>query len=194
MFRKSLLAVLLSVATSVATSVALASNPTVEIKTNLGVITVEVYPDKTPETSANFLDYVRTGFYDGTIFHRVIDGFMVQGGGFDSGFTQKPTRKPIRNEAASGVRNQPYTVAMARTGDPHSATAQFFINVADNDFLDHRSPTARGYGYAAFGKVIGGREVVDRIAKLKTASGGPFPSDVPVSAVVMEKVRVVGGK
>jgi peptidyl-prolyl cis-trans isomerase A (cyclophilin A)/peptidyl-prolyl cis-trans isomerase B (cyclophilin B) len=173
-----------------AATAAQAANPVVEIRTNLGTMSVELYPDKAPGTVRNFLDYARSGFYDGTIFHRVIDGFMIQGGGFDAAFNQKATREPIRNEAANGLRNEPYSIAMARTGNPHSATAQFFINVADNEFLNHRSPDARGYGYAVFGRVVKGQEVAARIARVKTGAGGPFPTDVPQDPVVMEKVSV----
>jgi len=172
-------------------TVANAANPTVEIKTNQGAMTLELYPDKAPESVKNFLGYAKSGFYDGTIFHRVIDGFMIQGGGFDTAFKQKPTQAPIKNEADNGLKNVVYSVAMARTGDPHSATAQFFINVADNAFLDFRAPNVRGYGYAVFGKVIKGQDVAAKIAKLKTGASGPFDSDVPRTAVVLEKVTVV---
>ncbi len=171
-----------------------AANPMVEIKTSQGDMTLELYPDKAPETVRNFLDYVRAGFYDGTVFHRVIDGFMIQGGGFDTAFNQKPTRKPIRNEAANGLKNEIYTVAMARTGEPHSATAQFFINVQDNAFLNYRSPDMRGYGYAVFAKVSKGQEVAARIAKVRTGAAGPFAADVPLTAVVIERVRLVKEK
>ncbi|NTV96288.1 MAG: peptidyl-prolyl cis-trans isomerase [Thiobacillus sp.] len=174
-----------------AAGLAQAANPTVEIKTNMGAIALELYPDKAPETVKNFLAYVKAGHYDGTIFHRVIDRFMIQGGGFDTSFRQKKTDAPIRNEAGNGLKNEPYSVAMARTGEPHSATAQFFINVADNGFLNYRSPDVQGYGYAVFGRVIKGREVVDKIARLSTGAAGPFDSDVPATAVVMESVRLV---
>ena len=170
-----------------ASTVASAANPVVEIRTNMGAMTLELYPDKAPETVKNFLGYVQSGFYDGTVFHRVIDGFMIQGGGFDTALKQKPTRAPIKNEAANGLLNDKYTVAMARTGEPHSATAQFFINVANNGFLNYRSPDERGYGYAVFGKVIKGQDVAARIAKVETGAVGPFPSDVPASAIVIEK-------
>jgi cyclophilin family peptidyl-prolyl cis-trans isomerase len=181
---------LILVATLLAGTAAQAANPMVEIKTNQGVMSLELYPDKAPESVKNFLEYAKSGFYDGTVFHRVIDGFMIQGGGFDTGYNQKPTRAPIKNEADNGLKNELYTVAMARTGDPHSATAQFFINVADNDFLNHRAPNPRGWGYAVFGKVVKGQEVAAAIAKAKTGAGGPFSSDVPVKQVVMEKVTV----
>jgi peptidyl-prolyl cis-trans isomerase A (cyclophilin A)/peptidyl-prolyl cis-trans isomerase B (cyclophilin B) len=182
---------LLLILVALASSLALAAPPQVEIKTNLGDIVLEVYPDKAPETVKNFLDYVKAGHYDGTVFHRVIDGFMIQGGGFDLTLEQKPTQKPIKNEATNGLKNNTYTVAMARTGEPHSATAQFFINVADNDFLNYRKATVEGYGYCVFGKVVKGQEVVMKIAKVRTGGMGPFPSDVPVKPVVMEKVKMV---
>jgi peptidyl-prolyl cis-trans isomerase A (cyclophilin A)/peptidyl-prolyl cis-trans isomerase B (cyclophilin B) len=168
-----------------------AANPQVELKTNFGNITIELYSDKAPKTVDNFLRYVKDGYYNGTIFHRVIPGFMIQGGGFDKSFKQKPTRQPVENEAANGLKNEVGTVAMARTSEPHSATAQFFINVANNSFLNHTSPTARGYGYTVFGKVTRGMEVVNRIAALSTGASGPFPSDVPREAVVIEEARLI---
>ena len=174
-----------------AATLAQAANPAVEIRTNLGAMTLELYPERAPETVKNFLGYVNAGFYDGTVFHRVIDGFMIQGGGFDTAYNQKAVRAPIRNEADNGLKNETYTVAMARTGDPHSATAQFFINVANNDFLNFRSANVRGYGYAVFGKVVKGQDVAARIARVKTGPGGPFDSDVPQSQVVLEKVRLL---
>ncbi len=158
----------------------------VELHTNKGVIRIELDSDKAPKTTANFLDYVRKGHFDGTIFHRVIDGFMIQGGGFTPGMTQKPTGAPIENEANNGLKNARYTIAMARTNDPHSATAQFFINVADNAFLDHSAPTAQGWGYAVFGRVVGGEDVVDAIKGVRTGSKG-FHQDVPVEDVVIDK-------
>ena len=175
-------------------SLALAAPPRVLMQTNLGEITLELNPDKAPETVRNFLAYVDAGHYDGTVFHRVIDGFMIQGGGFDLALTQKATRKPIRNEAANGLKNATYTLAMARTGEPHSATAQFFINVADNAFLDFRQATPDGYGYCVFGRVVKGQEVVMQIAKLPTGAVGPFPSDVPIKPVIIEKVKRLAGK
>jgi cyclophilin family peptidyl-prolyl cis-trans isomerase len=177
-----------------ASTVAQAANPTVELKTSMGTMVLELYPDKAPETVKNFLAYVRSGFYNGTIFHRVIDGFMIQGGGYDANFNQKPTRPPIRNEAANGLKNDIYTVAMARTGDPHSATAQFFVNVTDNHFLDYHSPDVMGYGYCVFGKVIRGQNVVTKIAKVETGASGPFGSDAPLNPVLIEKVRVLREK
>ncbi|MGH8717737.1 MAG: peptidylprolyl isomerase [Burkholderiales bacterium] len=161
----------------------------VEIKTNLGAIVVELYPDKAPKTVENFLKYANDGFYKGTIFHRVIPGFMIQGGGFTGDFKQKPTRPPIPNEADNGLRNETGTIAMARTSDPQSATAQFFINVADNRFLNFTAANPRGYGYAVFGRVVKGMDVVTKIAERKTAAAGPFASDVPVSAVVIEDTK-----
>jgi peptidyl-prolyl cis-trans isomerase A (cyclophilin A)/peptidyl-prolyl cis-trans isomerase B (cyclophilin B) len=172
-------------------TVAFAANPQVEIKTNLGSITVELYADKAPQTVKNFLEYVQGDYYKGTLFHRVIPGFMIQGGGYSQDFTQKPTRDPIQNEAANGLKNETGTIAMARTPNPHSATAQFFINVADNAFLNHTAPTARGYGYTVFGKVVKGMDVVDRIAQLPTGPGGPFPHDVPKQEVVIQGARIV---
>ncbi|WP_233881376.1 peptidylprolyl isomerase [Paraburkholderia flagellata] len=162
----------------------------VELHTNHGVIKLELNAEKAPKTVANFLNYVKSGHYDGTVFHRVIDGFMIQGGGFDAGMQQKPTEAPIENEANNGLKNERGSIAMARTNDPHSASAQFFINVADNDFLNHSSPTPQGWGYAVFGKVVEGLEVVDKIKKVKTGSKG-FHQDVPVDDVVIEKAVVV---
>lgn len=155
-----------------------------------GVITLELDEQKAPKTVANFVNYVKKGHYDGTVFHRVIDGFMIQGGGFAPGMTQKPTDAPIENEANNGLKNQKYSVAMARTSAPHSASAQFFINVADNDFLDHKSPTPQGWGYAVFGKVVGGQDVVDRIKGVATGNSGGH-GDVPKADVVIEKAVVV---
>lgn len=162
----------------------------VELHTNHGVIKLELNAEKAPKTVANFLNYVKSGHYDGTVFHRVIDGFMIQGGGFDAGMKQKPTEAPIENEANNGLKNERGSIAMARTNDPHSASAQFFINVADNDFLNHSSPTPQGWGYAVFGKVVEGLEVVDKIKKVKTGSKG-FHQDVPVDDVVIEQAVVV---
>ena len=160
------------------------------LHTNHGDITLALDDENSPATVANFLQYVRDGHYDNTVFHRVIDGFMIQGGGFEPGMKQKPTRAPVANEAGNGVKNKKYTVAMARTSDPHSATAQFFINVADNDFLDHKGPSPQGWGYAVFGKVVGGTDVVDRIKAVKTGRKG-FHDDVPNEDVVIEKAVAV---
>ncbi|WP_322058206.1 peptidylprolyl isomerase [Paraburkholderia sp. J63] len=162
----------------------------VELHTNHGVIKLELNAEKAPKTVANFLNYVKNGHYDGTVFHRVIDGFMIQGGGFEAGMKQKPTEAPIENEANNGLKNERGSIAMARTNDPHSASAQFFINVADNDFLNHSSPTPQGWGYAVFGKVVEGQDVVDKIRSVKTGSKG-FHQDVPVDDVVIEKAVVV---
>ena len=160
------------------------------LKTNKGEITLTLDAAKAPKSVANFLQYVKSGHYDGTIFHRVIDNFMVQGGGMTAGMKQKPTGAEIENEANNGLKNDRYTVAMARTSDPHSATAQFFINVNDNDFLNHTAPNAQGWGYAVFGKVTGGMDVVDTIRKVKTGSSG-FHQDVPAEDVVIEKATVL---
>ena len=168
-----------------------AANLQVELKTNMGRITLELYPDKAPQTVENFLQYVRDGFYNGTVFHRVIPNFMIQGGGFTTDFVQKKTRASIRNEAANGLTNALGTVAMARTSDPHSATAQFFINIADNDFLNFTAPTQQGYGYCVFGKVIRGMDVVDKIAGIATGNRPPH-SDVPLQPVIIERASIVG--
>ena len=163
--------------------------PRVTFETSHGSFVLELDPVSAPETVENFLTYVRDGFYDGTIFHRVIAGFMIQGGGFTPEFEQLQTRAPVRNEADRGGKNDRGTIAMARTADPHSATAQFFINVADNDFLNHRARTAQGWGYAAFGRVVEGMDTVDRIAAVETGSRGMF-QDVPSDTVVIRKARV----
>jgi len=169
-----------------------AANPQVELKTGMGSIVVELFPDKAPATVANFLQYVKDGHYDGTLFHRVIPGFMIQGGGFGPGFREKTVRKPVRNEAANGLRNETGTIAMARTPDPHSATAQFFINVADNRQLDFRFPTVQGYGYCVFGRVVKGMDVVRRIEKARTGPGPAPHRDVPLKPVVIESARILG--
>ena len=162
----------------------------VRFHTNHGVIGIELDDKRAPETVKNFLGYVESGFYANTVFHRVIDGFMIQGGGFEPGMRQKPTRAPIQNEAANGLKNDRYSVAMARTNDPHSASSQFFINVKDNAFLNHSAPSAEGWGYCVFGKVVEGQDVVDKIKGVKTGKRG-FHSDVPVEDVVIEKAEVV---
>ena len=162
----------------------------VKLHTNQGVITLELDAAKAPKTVENFLAYVKAGHYDGTIFHRVINGFMIQGGGFAPGMRQKPTEAAITNEAGNGLRNQKYTIAMARTGDPHSATAQFFINVADNDFLNHTAPTPQGWGYCVFAKVTDGLETVDKIKGVRTGRQG-MHQDVPESDVVIERAEIV---
>ena len=147
-------------------------HPRVKLETNLGDLVLTLDAEKAPKTTENFLTYVKEGFYDGTIFHRVIDGFMIQGGGFDKDMRQKPTQAPIKNEAANGLKNDVYTIAMARTSDPNSASAQFFINVKDNDFLNYSAPTVQGFGYAVFGKVVEGQDVVENIAKLPAGNRG----------------------
>lgn len=174
-----------------------AAKPQVALDTTAGTITLELYPDAAPKTVENFLRYVKDGHYSGTQFHRVIKGFMIQGGGFDANFWQKPTRAPIpieaQQSAAAGLSNTPGTVAMARTGDPNSATSQFFINVGDNKRLDFRSPDAQGYGYTVFGKVVSGMDVVNKIANAPTAAGGRFPTDVPVERVIIKSAHVLPG-
>ena len=167
------------------------SNPQVELViTGQGTITLELDRAKAPKSVENFIGYVKSGHYDNTVFHRVIPGFMVQGGGFEPGMTQKPTGAEIENEANNGLKNDKYTVAMARTSAPHSATAQFFINIADNGFLNHTAPSAQGWGYAVFGKVIAGTEVVDKIKAVKTGRKG-FHDDVPMEDVIIEKAVVL---
>jgi cyclophilin family peptidyl-prolyl cis-trans isomerase len=172
------------------TALAQTSTPRVKLATSAGDIVLELYPDKAPKTVANFLANVGKGQFDGTIFHRVIPGFMIQGGGFDAAMNQKATGSPIENEAANGLKNDKYTIAMARTGEPHSATAQFFINVADNGFLNHSAPTPRGWGYAVFGKVTAGTEVVDKIAAVKTGQRG-FHGDVPLTPVFINSATLL---
>ena len=167
-----------------------AANPQVEFKTTLGTIVVELDVDKAPLTVENFLQYVKDGHYDGTVFHRVIPGFMVQGGGFTADFKEKATRAPIRNEAGNGLRNATGTLAMARRPDPHSATAQFFINVADNNSLNFRFPTQEGHGYAVFGKVVKGMDVVERIVKVQTGPGPAGHQNVPVKPIIIESAKV----
>lgn len=162
----------------------------IKLTTNHGEITIELDEDKAPETCANFKQYVTDGFYDGTIFHRVINGFMIQGGGFEPGMKQKETREPIKNEADNGLENLNGTIAMARTNDPHSATAQFFINVKDNGFLNHTAPNPQGWGYCVFGKVTEGMDVVDKIKSVQTGSSG-FHQDVPVEDVIIEKAEII---
>lgn len=168
-----------------------AATTKVRMQTNMGVIVLELNQEKAPASVQNFLQYVNEGFYNGTIFHRVIDGFMIQGGGFTQNLEKKDTRTPIRNEANNGLKNERGTIAMARTNDPHSATAQFFINVVNNDFLDYRSSDARGWGYAVFGKVVEGMDVVDKIKAVPTGASGPFGRDVPRTPVVIESVSVI---
>jgi peptidyl-prolyl cis-trans isomerase B (cyclophilin B) len=164
--------------------------PKVRLATNHGDVDIELDAAHAPKTVENFLGYVRSGHYDGTIFHRVINGFMIQGGGFTEDMKQKKTGDPIPNEAGNGLKNVPYTIAMARTSDPDSATAQFFINLSDNDFLNHSAPTPQGYGYAVFGRVVGGEEVVNLIKAVPTTSSGPH-QDVPVEPVRIETAQVI---
>lgn len=160
------------------------------LETSMGTIVLALEPERAPETVENFLRYAREGFYDGTIFHRVIDGFMIQGGGFTADYRRKETQAPIANESENGLDNARGTIAMARTSDPHSATSQFFINVADNDFLNYGAQSAGSWGYAVFGRVVEGMDVVDRIRQVPTGRGGPFPKDVPQNPVVIERALV----
>lgn len=169
-------------------------NPRVQLQTNMGNITVELDAKAAPNSVANFIKYVEDGTYNGTIFHRVISDFMIQGGGFAPDYNQKKTRAQIKNEANNGLKNLRGTVAMARTNDPHSATTQFFINTVDNGFLDYTAPTMQGWGYAVFGKVVEGMDTVDKIRAVPTGRGGPFPSDVPKEKVIINKATVVTNK
>ena len=183
-FKKLLISCAL--ASLLASSINAFAQPTVEIKTNKGVIVVELNQEKAPNTVANFLQYSKDGFYSGTIFHRVISGFMIQGGGMDKNLSEKTTRAPIKNEADNGLANTIGTIAMARTNDPHSASSQFFINVANNAFLNHTEKSERGWGYAVFGKVVKGMDVVEKISHLPTDGG-----DVPIQTVTIESVNVI---
>jgi peptidyl-prolyl cis-trans isomerase B (cyclophilin B) len=193
MLRRTLL--LLAAGLAFGATQARAANPQVDLDTSAGKIRIELYPDAAPKTVENFLTYVKAKQFDDTQFHRVIRGFMIQGGGFTSNFQQKPTRGPVQNEAEqsskAGLLNVPGTVAMARTGDPHSATAQFFINVADNKALNFRDASPQGYGYTVFAKVIQGMDVVNKIAAAPTGAGGPFPKDVPQEPVILKTATVV---
>lgn len=203
---KYLHGILLAFSLGLASSGSMAGNPdnkgdnmvTVTMETNKGTITLELDADKAPATVENFVSYAKSGHYDGTIFHRVIPGFMIQGGGFDGTLRQKPTRAPIPNEARGGVegglKNAVGTIAMARTANPDSATAQFFINVADNSFLNWGDPRGDGHGYAVFGKVTAGMDVVNKIAQTATGPGGSFPSDVPKTPVIIESASVIGAQ
>lgn len=170
---------------------ALAANPHVVLDTNMGKITLELYPENAPRTVENFLQYVRDRHYDGTVFHRVIPGFMIQGGGYTPDMKEKPTRPPIRNEAPTGLGNSVGMVAMARTADPHSATAQFFINLVPNRFLDFKSPTPEGYGYCVFARVADGMDVVRRIAEVATRKGPPPHENLPVKPVIIQRAEIV---
>ena len=162
---------------------------TVVVETSHGTINLQLEDEKAPKTVQNFLSYVDAGHYDGTVFHRIIDGFMAQGGGFDESYNKKPTKAPVENEAFNGLKNTKGTVAMARTSDPHSATAQFFINVSDNAFLDHKSKNGSEWGYTVFGKVTSGMDVVDKIRGVKTGAQGPFDKDAPLQPVVIRSIR-----
>ena len=170
--------------------VTMTTNPRVKMTTSQGDIIISLDAAKAPKTVANFLAYVNDGFFDGTIFHRVIDGFMIQGGGFEPGLKQKPTKAPVENEANNGLKNNKYTLAMARTQDPHSATAQFFINVANNDFLNHTAPTAQGWGYAVFGEVVEGKDVVDKMKGVATGNSGMHQNG-PTTEVLIIKAAVI---
>lgn len=181
----------LTLVVSIGAGAADAATPQVEMKTSLGTIVLELYPDKAPQTVENFLQYVKDGHYDGTLFHRVIPGFMIQGGGFTADFKEKPTRAPVRNEAGNGLRNATGTLAMARRPDPHSATAQFFINVSDNNSLNFRFPTPEGYGYTVFGKVVKGMDVVERIVQVPTGPGPAGHQNVPVKPIRIEQARLI---
>ncbi len=182
---------LLMLALTISLNTAFAVNPRVKMETSEGTVVIELYPDKAPVTVKNFLRYVEAGKYDGTIFHRVMRGFMNQGGGFDQNYNKVDTYAPIGNEADNGLKNKRGTIAMARTGDPHSATNQFFINTVNNYALDYSGKTMRGWGYAVFGDVKQGMNVMDNIAKMKTSAGGPFGSDVPVTPVVIQHVTLL---
>jgi len=191
LFKKSITTLLISISAIALSSAPAVAGTLVKLQTNLGDIVVELNDEKAPKTVANFLGYVNDGFYNGTIFHRVIDGFMIQGGGFTESLQKKGTKAPIENEANNGLKNLKGTLAMARTDAPHSATAQFFINVVNNNFLDYRSPSPRDWGYAVFGKVVQGMDVVDKIRKIPTGPGGPFPKDVPQAPVIIENASVM---
>jgi peptidyl-prolyl cis-trans isomerase B (cyclophilin B) len=169
---------------------AMSTHPRVALHTNQGLVVITLDAEKAPKSVANFLTYVKEGFYNNTVFHRVIDNFMIQGGGFEPGMKQKQTHAPVENEANNGLKNDKYTVAMARTSDPHSATAQFFINVADNEFLNFTSPTPNGWGYTVFGKVTEGTDVVEKMKGVKTANKG-FHQNVPVEDLIIEKAEVI---
>lgn len=189
-FKKLLLGIA-TLSLAIQMQVAHAANPKVKMETSKGTIIMELYPDKAPKSVANFLAYVNSGAYDGTIFHRVIKDFMNQGGGFDSDYKKVDVKDPIPNEAFNGLKNLKYTVAMARTNAPHSATNQFFINTADNAFLDHTEKSMRGWGYAVFGKVVEGENIVGAISRVPTGSGGPFAKDAPRTPIIIEKMTEI---
>lgn len=184
--------ILLGLLISMTDAIAQDTKPRVSLKTNLGEIVIELEPTRAPLTVENFLTYVRDGQYDGTVFHRIIKDFMIQGGGFSSDFQRKSTRPDIRNEADRGMANNRGTIAMARTSDPHSASAQFFINTNNNDFLNHTEKSDRGWGYTAFGRVVKGMIIVNRISRVPTGAAGPFPQDAPQAPVIIEKATVLG--
>lgn len=188
---KNLLLSIAALALTFQIQLAHADNPKVKMETSKGTMIIELYPDKAPKSVANFLSYVNAGTYDGTIFHRVIKDFMNQGGGFTSDYEKAKTKDPIQNEADNGLKNLEFTVAMARTGEPHSATNQFFINTADNAFLDHSGKSTRGWGYTVFGKVIEGQNVSGIISRAATDAGGPFAQDVPRTPIIIEKMTEI---
>ena len=188
---KKLLLSIASLALIFQIQVANAANPKVKMETSKGTMIIELYPDKAPKSVANFLSYVNAGAYDGTIFHRVIKGFMNQGGGFTTDYKKVDTKDPIQNEADNGLKNLEFTIAMARTGEPHSATNQFFINTNDNFALDHTGKSMRGWGYTVFGKVIEGENIVGAISRVKTGPGGPFAKDAPVTPIIIKKVTEI---
>lgn len=190
---RTLIAGLAALTMSTLSAPAFAADPRVELQTSMGTIVLELYAAKAPKTVANFLRYVKDGHYQGTQFHRVIDNFMIQGGGFDRNFKEKQTRATIENEAANGLKNDRGTIAMARRPDPHSASAQFFINLKNNDFLNYSEPSGRGWGYAVFGKVASGMDVVEKIAKVATANAGPH-QNVPRTPVVIESATIIDPK
>ncbi|HIG79647.1 MAG TPA: peptidyl-prolyl cis-trans isomerase [Cycloclasticus sp.] len=189
--KTAIIAALLFSTATYATDKTKMSMTTIKFTTNQGDIVLELDGEKAPNTVKNFVAYVEDGFYEGTIFHRIIPNFMAQGGGFTSDFKQKKTQNPVDNEADNGLKNDRGTVAMARTNDPHSATGQFFINLSDNGFLNHSSKTSQGWGYAVFGKVTEGMDVIDTMAAIPTGSGGMFPTDVPQEEVIIEKAEVI---
>jgi len=188
---KKLLLSIAALALALQVQLAQAENPKVKLETSKGTMIIELYPDKAPKSVANFLSYVNAGAYDGTIFHRVIKDFMNQGGGFTPDYKKVDTKDPVQNEADNGLKNLKYTVAMARTGEPHSATNQFFINTADNAFLDHTSKSMRGWGYTVFGKVIEGQNIAGAISRVPTGPGGPFTKDVPRTQIIITKMTEI---
>jgi len=188
---KNLLIIIATFFLAVQIQIANADNPRVKIESTKGDIIIELYPDKAPVSVANFLTYVNDGAYDNTIFHRVIKGFMIQGGGYAPNYKKAETRSPIKNEADNGLKNLKYTVAMARTNDPNSATNQFFINDADNSFLDYTSKSMSGWGYAVFGKVVDGKGIVDVISSVRTGHGGPFSKDAPRKAIIIKRMTEI---